>query len=198
MSNLSIGKTWLHIARHEAGHAIAHLREPGGYFSRVLIRPGEDKVYVTDRGSHFHGAGLVDAPPRYIPLPAGVPLSREYFSAIGGERIKAMELAILSTLAGPVAEAVSRTPCIKATEIIGRVARSAYAYRDRQTLKRLFIEHGFATGCNMRAEFHDRAYELVREEWHSIVAIADELLIRHRLEFEEVIAILGHPTRNAA
>jgi hypothetical protein len=47
------------------------------------------------------------------------------------------------------------------------------------------------TGSGTMGSFERQSYDLVRREWPAIAALADQLMLRHILEYDEAFAIIA-------
>ena len=187
-----------HNAVHEAGHAVAswHMQQLLGrgwcQFERVFIRTPEEVAagpYVDDRGREVSCVGMLEGPSRYNPgilnpllvSPDLLPLLR-----------KTMEAEVVTTLAGPIAEAQMRKCSLVSTLLIGGSG-------DEEMARRCLSD--FQCDANVSEAFERsvrRTRKIVRQRWGAILALADELLIRRSLTGAEAVAVIDSAVGNEA
>jgi hypothetical protein len=204
---------WIHTARHEAGHAVALVCMSRKFsrdydsFERILIRPGATESYVTRRGRRSDCLGCVEHA-------ASVPLSLRNGDRIHNlekrrERSMAatLEIKIVANLAGPLAEMCSWN---ERAELHSK--EYDWAWEDNKEEIRCVGGHvddlRAIVGSGTMESYERQSYDLVKREWPAIAALADELMLRHVLEYNEALAVIepwltpastiARPARNAS
>jgi hypothetical protein len=198
---------WIHTARHEAGHAVARIcmyRKFGRHedaFERVLIRPGATESYITKRGRQsdclgtveHDGSGLLPRPRVPGCDAAGIETRRNALRScdpdVKREMAAHLEIRIVSRLAGPLAEMCSwnETADLLSAEYDraweDNEEEIACARDDVSDLQDL------AWRGTMR-DFEWQSFDLIKAQWPAIVALADELMDQHVLEYDDAVAII--------
>jgi hypothetical protein len=186
MSSKVVGRP---TAVHEAGHAVAswHVQKALGrdwcQFDRVFIRTAAESVtpYIDRRGREISCLGMMEGPDRYTPGIIPINLIPEEIRDLW--RVN-MEADVITNLAGPIAEARYRRQSIAGMYLGG--GRSDFI--KSRTSVQDFAPEQMASA--MFAELQRRASKIVSMRWNSILALADELLVRRSLTGVEAIAVI--------
>lgn len=176
------GKPSRRVAIHEAGHALAYWWNGQGIYSATARTKAEMRAgpHITRRGCERGDVeGIVEAAD-FIAAPS---LDLEYGHSMGTELPELVARDLLHCAAGPVAEAIYRRDSLegvlwaggisdlqKAGELLALLPEDQRAEADRQAIAR----------CR----------ELVRRYWPAVLALADLLQARGRVEGEDVEALL--------
>jgi hypothetical protein len=194
---------WMHTARHESGHAVALICQYRKFgwddaaFERILIRPGAKASYITRRGRQSDCLGCVERgsellPPNIARCDDHRDRRRKLRSCAPHEQRRlaaSLEIMIVSKLAGPLSEMRSWN---KAADLHSQEYR--WACEDNEAEIRRASEYiedlRAITGCGTLRSFELYSYDLVRREWDAIVALADELMATHVLEYEGAAAAI--------
>ena len=178
------------VAVHEAGHAVAswYVQQMLGrdwcQFERVFIRTPEEVFtgpYVDQRGRQIQCVGLMEGLSRYNP---GIfdPLSAP--PDIRSLIRQNMEADVITSLAGPIAEARIRKCSLAAAYLIG-------GKDDYDFAKRCVADfEGEADTSRAIEKLQERAKTIVRQRWGSVLALADRLLANRSLTGPEALAVI--------
>ncbi len=176
-------------ALHEAGHAVASwqvqrlLGRDWCHFERVFIRTSEEVAagpYVDQRGRPIQCVGLLEGPSRYNP---GIfnPLSAP--PDIRLLHRQNMEAEVITSLAGPIAEARIRKCSLAVTYLVGEA--------DYDVAKRCVADFESDADVSEAIEkLQERATTTVRQRWRSVLALADKLLTHRSLTGPEAVAVI--------
>lgn len=191
---------WEHVARHEAGHAVAYVLASLDLFGNtygcqyVEIRPGQTDFRIGSRGHGYHCHGVCETSKIYEPWGRETALllrDNERLRQFLPNRIRAAEWEIVACLAGPYAELMSR------------------GFRGRDSLRWNARWYGGADGdfetvdavhdelCTLSkrrvsmARLRDRARLLVVDYAAAIEALTAALLARQRMQHAEVARVLA-------
>jgi hypothetical protein len=192
---------WIHTARHEAGHAVAlvSMRRKFGKvdaaFERILIRPGATDSFITKRGRRSDCLGCVEQSTSELALQReddGDDRDQPLLSCVAELKRKMvvnLEIKIVANLAGPLAEMCSWNEAAELNSV-----EHDWAWEDnKQEIARIadhVDELRALTGWGSMRSFERQSYELVRNKWSAVVALADELMARHVLGYDEALAII--------
>ncbi len=196
---------WIHTARHEAGHAVAlvcmHRKFGRDYdsFERILIRPGATDSYVTKRGRRSDCLGCVEhAGSEHLSERVSAPISRpEKHQELRSSDPELKQLIavslqtkIVSNLAGPLAEMLSWNA---SAHLHSKEYNWAWEDNEEeiQSVGKFVDDLRAVTGSGTMGSFERQSYDLVRREWPAIAALADQLMLRHVLEYDEAFAIIA-------
>jgi hypothetical protein len=191
---------WIHTARHEAGHAVALLcmrRKFGkldAAFERILIRPGAKDSFITKRGRRSDCLGCVEQSTSELQLTDDRDDERERpllscVAELKRKMVVNLEIKIVANLAGPLAEMCSWNEAAE----LGSVEHD-WAWDDNKHEIARIADHvdelRALTGWGTMRSFERQSYELIKNKWPAIVALADELMDRHVLDYDEALAII--------
>lgn len=188
---------WEHVARHEAGHAVAStlasLDVFGNHFGvqRVHIRPGKTNVASGRNGKSTYCWGLCESVPVYGGV--GADIAKAYVKHNLGavpNRIRAAEWEIVACMAGPFADMLSQgfksLDAMRWNAIYMRVGVS-----DFEQAEALFEDVRILAGRRAgMVKLMRRTRELVIDNWPAITSLADELMRVRYLEGEDVRKII--------
>jgi hypothetical protein len=168
-------------------------------FERILIRPGATGSYITKRGRRSDCLGCVEhAGSEQLSQRVSAPISgrekrRECLSYEPEvKRLIAanLETKIVSNLAGPLAEMLSWN---ESADLHSK--EHTWAWEDNeeeiQSVGKCVDDLRAVTGAGTMESFERRSYDLVKREWPAIAALADQLMLRHVLEFDEAFAVIA-------
>lgn len=185
---------WIHTARHEAGHALAKLLASRAFyqndyaFDSIRIRPSARGPHKDRRGRRCDCLGCVQGAGFYnaTGFPEGNLITEEYRHAA----MLRAEWQIVIDLAGPFAAAASLGVTSKrsmpATALFSGGCDSDYECADR-VFKELNTMAGRRTSWK-NLEYRTR--DIVLEYWQAIQALADALMVKHRVGCESAVAIM--------
>lgn len=180
---------WPGVAHHEAGHAVAEivirraLDNPPPPFHRVLIRPGATGPCE----AHGNIVGMVDRQTSFVPaLRKSTPTD-----------CTLAEYEILARMAGPFAEAMYicrlyGTPDeVYVADTARNVCRIGGSERDFEHAENIHRELCILARRKIQLKrLKSRTYQLVRDNWPAICALADRLLTKHELTYDEALAVV--------
>jgi hypothetical protein len=185
------------VAAHEAGHAfsmmMAHLALGYDYasFRRVFIRRDFSSPYIDRNGRQVDDcAGMCEGPDLYA---ASANLGIIYQQPESGAMpatLARMEWAILTSLAGPFAEAAARGVRSKAS-MRWKALFDCGSIHDYRTAGAVLQDYKKASGRHRGLPyFEDQTRDLVLEGWPAIEALAQALLTRETLDHDDAYAIV--------
>jgi hypothetical protein len=189
-SLLKMQNTYRYVAVHEAGHAVAswHVQQMLGrdrcQFERVFIRTPEEVSagpYIDQRGRPIQCIGLMEGPSRYNP---GVfnPISAP--PDIRSLHRQNMEAEVITSLAGPIAEARIRKCSLAAAYLVG-------GKDDYDMAKRCVADfEGEADMSEAFGKLQERAGTIVRQRWSSVLALADKLRVHRSVTGPEAVTVI--------
>ena len=101
-----------------------------------------------------------------------------------------MEMESVFTASGPYAEIVGRDSNVSFKTAQQRFKRIQGGGGDRRQLTILLGCHRNATGRDAALDIHRRTYELVRANWIAIDALAQAIIERQTMTYEEAFAVV--------
>jgi hypothetical protein len=179
-----------YTAVHEAGHAVAswHLQQllerDWCQFDRVFIRTSDEVAaspYIDSRGRAVQCDGMLEGAPYYNP---GV------FSPLSGPpdllplHRQNMEAEVMTSLAGPIAEARFLKCSLAAVYLRGGggdydIAKQCVADFERE-----------ANVSEAFGKLEQRSRTIVRHRWSAVLVLADQLVVRRSLTGPEAVAVI--------
>ena len=191
---------WEHIARHEAGHAVAYVLASLDLFDNTLgcqyveIRPGRTDFRIDSRGHGYHCHGVCETSKIYESWRAETTRllrDNERMRQFLPSRIRAAEWEIVACLAGPYAEWASRG-CRGRDSLRWHTRWYGGADGDLEVVDAVFedlciLTKRRASMTRLRA----RARQLVFDYAEAIDALTSVLLERQQLEHTDVISVIA-------
>ena len=201
-----LNETPFYVAVHEAGHAVAGW-STGTRFRFVHLRTQEEVLagpYLDDRGREVDCIGGVEGSDRYHPLSLlysdpSLRLDDMEVGNCSAEDLLALkttwranaEIDIIISMAGPVAEARYRHFSLTATYFLGG-AGDIEKIRPRLD----YLTRTEAERTRLEVDLEARTRRMFREPsvWDAVLAVADELRARRKLEWNDVLKIVRRVT----
>lgn len=187
---------WIHVARHEAAHAVAYILASLDIFGNarglhsVQIRPGKTNI-VQGRRRPIYCWGVCESSGLYNGTGTGI--AEAYVkckSEFIPQRIQAAEWEIVSCVAGPFADVFSQG-CKSLHSMHWHSRLNRIGTSDFETAEAVFEDLRILAGRRAGwVKLLNRSRRLVLDNWAAIDTLASALLDRHRLEQDEVIAIV--------
>jgi hypothetical protein len=185
------------VAAHEAGHAfsmmMAHLALGCDYasFHRVLIRRDFSSPYIDRKGRQVDDcAGMCEGPDLYAASANLGIIYQEPESGVMPATLARMEWAILTSLAGPFAEAAARGVRSKAS-MRWKALFDCGSIHDYRAAGAVLQDYKKASGRRRGLPyFEDQTRDLVLKSWPAIEALAQALLARETLDHDDAYAIV--------
>jgi hypothetical protein len=182
------------VAVHEAGHAatliLAHraLARYQPSFLRVVIRRECSSPYIDYKNREVDDCfGLCEGPDLYTP---GNDVIASYQEPLKSEMLAKMEWSILTSLAGPFAEAAARGVRSKANMRWKALFDCGGMY-DYRAAGAVLQDYKKASGRRRGLPyFEDQTRDLVLKSWPAIEALAQALLARETLDHDDAYAIV--------
>jgi hypothetical protein len=184
------------VAFHESGHAFsliaAHRALDRDYasFHRVFIRRDFSSPYVDRRGREVNDcAGMCEAPDLYsASVNLGIPY-REPEPGVRSATIARMEWSIITSLAGPFAEAAARGA--RSRTDMSFSARCCGSESDFEAAKAVLLDfENTSKRPRGMAYFEDRTRQLVLKNWPAIDALAKALLDYETLDHDDAYEVI--------
>lgn len=190
-------------AYHEAGHAVARIvlkRYHYECFDKVRVfplnhRPGcALRGYKDVWGNTLKTAGVVEGTPYWSPISHMIDDVPAYISRNNGKYRRRMlnnmcrEIAVI--YAGPAAEFFYMGELDDFAAGADCLDWMQGAEGDREFALRVLQDYTSATGRNPERQITRNVVKLVQDEWHSIDAVARRLMVKHSLDYAEVLAIV--------
>ena len=186
------------VAAHEAGHAftliLAHraLERDYASFHRVFIRRDFSSPYIDGKNREVDDcSGMCEGPDLYVPR-IGLMVFYQELEAqpeLRLEMLAKMEWAILTSLAGPFAEAAARGVHSKARMHLK--ARFCGGEADFEAAKAVLLDYERASKRRRSMlDFEERTRELVLKSRPAIDALAQALLVKETLDHDDAYAVV--------
>jgi hypothetical protein len=186
------------VAAHEAGHAVAYilahraLERDYASFHRVFIRRDFSSPYIDHKNREVDDcSGMCEAPDLYAPR-IGLMVFYQEPEARPGLRLEMlakMEWAILTSLAGPFAEAAARGVHSKANMRL--TARFCWGEADFEAAEAVLQDYEKASKRRRSIlHFEERTRDLVLKSRPAIDALANTLLVEETLDHDDAYAVV--------
>ena len=185
-----------YVAVHEAGHAVVRIVSspgPSVVFDYVEVRPRDSWIEpVADtRGRESRRQGRVEGPGVYDPLGVYVPeIASEENQPRKQETLdllrRRMDAEVLICVAGVLAEARYR----KMSILGARLGGGADDYEHVERVARDFARDDDEADRIVR-EGEKRCSGILTRHWAAVLGLADALLDRGRLTYEEAMAVIA-------
>lgn len=169
------------VAIHEAGHALAYWWSGQGIYSAAARTKAEMRAgpYIDRRGRESDPEGIVEAS-SFIPAPS---VALEYGHSMGADLPELVARDLLHCYSGPVAEAIYRRTGLEWVFWFG-------GFGDWQNASDLLALLPEDQRPEAGRQAIARCRELVRRYWPAVLALADLLQARGRVEGEDVESLL--------